>query len=419
MKRFYAMALAAVMLLCCCVGCGQKKPDVSDPVTPGGDVSTSTTTTTQGDESADTTTGTGDQTTDASDGTSTEGDPTADTTGTQSTTKPSDNKTTKPSDNKTTKPSDNKTTKPSDNKTTKPSNITTSNTTTTTTTKSRVTGMFSSTTTSSGGGITLPSQNEGNKGYEFDPGDEWELFWSDEFSGNTLDTSKWSYEVGKAGIYTEKAENVTVQNGNLILTARHANPKDNQGLNFTTGAVNSAHKFSFQYGRLEFRARLPYGEGVFPALWTMGDYYLTTSDEKGWPRCGEIDVMEFIGGGSEAEKYTDPANKLSTCNLHWGVNRDAHKAIGTTNAKIMDGIWADAYHIFAIEWDEKSIKWYRDDRLIIERDINDPDMLDSFHQKHWIIINVALCDFEPDIANATTPLPQSMYVDYVRVYKKK
>jgi len=417
MKRFYAMALAVVMLLCCCVGCGQKKPDVSDPVTPGGDVSTSTTTT-QGDESADTTTGTGDQTTDASDGTTTEGDPTADITGTQGTTKPSDNKTTKPSDNKTTKPSDNKTTKPSDNKTTKPSNTTTTTkNTTTTTTKSRVTGMFS-TTSSSTSRPTTPTNNS-NKDYEFDPGDEWELFWSDEFNGTTLDTSKWEYEVGTAGHYTEKKENVTVQSGNLVITARHADPRTNQGKSFTTGAVNSSRKFSFQYGRLEFRARLPYGEGVFPALWTMGDYYLTTTDEKGWPRCGEIDVMEFIGGGSEAEKYTDPANKLSTCNLHWGVNRDAHKAIGTTNAKIMDGIWADAYHIFAIEWDEKSIKWYRDDRLIIERDINDPDMLDSFHQKHWIIMNVALCDFEPDIANETTPLPQSMFVDYVRVYKKK
>ena len=414
MKRVVALLTLCAVLVGCFVGCGKPANDPSTPTSSDiSDVSTSTTTTTtEGDVTGDTTTGTGDQTTDASDGTTTEGEQTAGTSGTSGTAGTQGTTGTKKPSTSDTKD----TTSGTKDTTTK---ISTTKNTTTTTTKSRVTGMFSSTTTSSGGGITLPSQNEGNKGYEFDPGDEWELFWSDEFSGNTLDTSKWSYEVGKAGIYTEKAENVTVQNGNLILTARHANPKDNQGLNFTTGAVNSAHKFSFQYGRLEFRARLPYGEGVFPALWTMGDYYLTTSDEKGWPRCGEIDVMEFIGGGSEAEKYTDPANKLSTCNLHWGVNRDAHKAIGTTNAKIMDGIWADAYHIFAIEWDEKSIKWYRDDRLIIERDINDPDMLDSFHQKHWIIINVALCDFEPDIANATTPLPQSMYVDYVRVYKKK
>ena len=151
----------------------------------------------------------------------------------------------------------------------------------------------------------------------------------------------------------------------------------------------------------------------------MGDYYLTTSDELGWPRCGEIDIMEAIGSGSASEKYTELANKISTCNLHWGENRDVHQELGGIRHTLQDGVLADAYHIFAVEWDEDRIKIFFDDELMTDIPLDDPTMLDSFHQKHWIIMNVAMCTFEPDIANETTPLPQSMYVDYVRVYKRK
>ena len=129
--------------------------------------------------------------------------------------------------------------------------------------------------------------------------------------------------------------------------------------------------------------------------------------------------MEAIGSGSEAEKYTERANRKSTCNLHWGENRDVHRELGGIENFVQDGILADAYHIFAVEWDEDYIRIFFDDRMMTEVSLDDPTMLDSFHQKHWIIMNIAMCTFEPDIANETTPLPQSMFVDYVRVYKKK
>ena len=476
MKKLLAILLASMVLLGC-VGCGQKpepdpsqdadvstgtsvdenpvEPDESDeePVESTDDTDTEDTTeaSDESTEAEDTTTEADVSTTEAEKTTTkasadetektttkasadkTEKTTTKSSAKTEKTTTKSSAKTEKTTTKssakteKTTTKSSAKTEKTTTKSSTKTNSTTTVTTTKTTTTKSTTvttttkwTPNFTTTTKTGDGVWTTTTKNNTGSGYEFEPGDEWELYWSDEFDGNTLNLDNWSYEVGKTGFYTENEENVTVQNGKLIITARHENPKNNKGLKFSTGAVNSAHKFSFQYGRLEFRARLPYGEGVFPALWTMGDYYLTTSDEKGWPRCGEIDVMEFIGGGSEAEKYTDPANKISTFNLHWGENRDKHEQLGTSQAKLTNGsIWADDYHIFAIEWDENSIKFFRDERMIVERSINDPSMLDAFHQKHWIIINVALCDFEPDIANDTTPLPQSMYVDYVRVYKKK
>ena len=414
MKRVVALLTLCAVLVGCFVGCGKPANDPSTPTSSDiSDVSTSTTTTTtEGDVTGDTTTGTGDQTTDASDGTTTEGEQTAGTSGTSGTAGTQGTTGTKKPSTSDTKD----TTSGTKDTTTK---ISTTKNTTTTTTKSRVTGMFSSTTTSSGGGITVPTQNGGNKGYEFDPGDEWELFWSDEFNGTTVDESKWNYEEGKGDFYTENRENVVVRDGNLIITARHADPKENRGLNFSTGAINSSHKFSFQYGRLEFRARLPYGEGVWPALWTMGDYYLTTSDEKGWPVCGEIDVMEMVGAGTDADKYQQVQNKQHTSGLHWGKDRENHKEIGAVKHRVSDGILADAYHVFAIEWDEESIKFFFDDEMCTEVFLSDPTMLNSFHQKHWIIINLALYNYEPYIADDTTPLPQSMFVDYVRVYKKK
>ena len=459
MKKYIALFLAAVMLLGCCVGCANKTPEVSDPVV-NSDPDVSTTTSAQ-DDTTDTT----DQVADSTDEVTDTTDDTTDTTGedadatdessdttteadktTTSTTKGEDKgtttkkaettttkgeTTTKKAETTTTKKTTTKktTTKNTTTKNTTTKNTTTKTTTTVTTTKTTTTVVTTTTTTryrpgittttKGDSGITVPSQNGVDKGYEFDPGDEWELYWNDEFDGKTLDTTKWTCESGTTTIYIEKEENVTVQGGNLILTARNADPSTNKGKKFTTGAVNTGDKFSFQYGRLEFRARLPYGEGVHPGLWTMGNYYRTTNDELGWPRCGEIDVMELVGAGGEADQYTESYNRRTTCNLHWGANRDEHREIGTTSYYIQDGSLADDYHVYACEWDEESITFYFDDIKIAEKKLNDPDMGDAFKQPHWIIMSFSLDSKGQHIADETTPLPQSMYVDYVRVYKKK
>ncbi len=453
MKKWLALLLAVTMLLGC-VACGQKpqpdpgkdndvstgtsvdenpvEPDVSveDPVESTDDTDT-TESTDDATESTDESIDASQDTTTEADVSVTESDKTSKTE--KTTTKSSADKTEKTTTNssadkteKTTTKSSTKTEKTTTKSSTKTNSTTKVTTTKSTTTKSTTvttsstkwTPNFTTTSKTDGGGITTTSKVD-NKGYEFEPGDEWELFWNDEFNDTALDTSKWSYEEGKGDFYTENKENVELRNGNLIITARHENPKENRGLKFSTGAINSSHKFSFQYGRLEFRARLPYGEGVWPALWTMGDYYLTTSDELGWPVCGEIDVMEMVGAGTDADKYQQVQNQQHTSGLHWGVDRENHRDIGAVKHRVSEGILADKYHVFAIEWDEKSIKFFFDDKMCTEVFLDDPSMLNSFHQKHWIIINLALYNYEPFIADDTTPLPQSMYVDYVRVYKKK
>ncbi|MBQ7089080.1 MAG: glycoside hydrolase family 16 protein [Clostridia bacterium] len=247
------------------------------------------------------------------------------------------------------------------------------------------------------------------------PEKQWELFWSDEFEGNRLDTSKWNVELGANGAVAKRAENVQVADGNCVITLRRDSSVP--GYEYSSAWVTTAGKFSFQYGRLEFRAKLPYGQGVWPALWTMGDYYLTTSDELGWPRCGEIDVMELIGEGGAGEANVCRPNRKVTCNLHWGGNRDAHQENG--GGLYLPEAASEDYHVYAIEWDEREIVWFVDDMEINRVKLDDPTMLDAFAQKHWLIMNVALCDWDPYRPDDRTPLPQSMYVDYVRVYKEK
>ena len=466
MKKWFALLLAVTMLLCC-VACGQKpqpdpgkdndvssgtsvdenpvEPDVSveDPVESTDDTDT-TESTDDATESTDESIDASQDTTTEADVSVTESDKTSKTekTTTKSSTDKTEKTTTKSSADKTEKTTTKsstktektttkssttkttaKTTTKSSTKTNSTTKVTTTKSTTTksttvTTSSTKWTPNFTTTSKNDVGGITTTSKVN-NKGYEFEPGDEWELFWNDEFDGTALDTTKWNCEDGKGNGFTKKQSNVVVQNGQLVITARHENPKDNKGLAFSTGYVTTARKFSFQYGRLEFRARLPYGEGVWPALWTMGDYYLTTSDELGWPVCGEIDVMEMVGAGTDADKYLQVQNQQHTSGLHWGVDRENHKDMGAVKHRVSEGILADKYHVFAIEWDEKSIKFFFDDKMCTEVFLDDPSMLNSFHQKHWIIINLALYNYEPFIADDTTPLPQSMYVDYVRVYKKK
>ena len=238
------------------------------------------------------------------------------------------------------------------------------------------------------------------------PGDEWTLIWSDEFNGTEVDTDTWYVEFGKKGDTKLEIENVKVVDGNCVLTVKR------EGDLITGASLHTWRNFNFQYGRLEFRVKLPYGAGVFPALWTMGDSYWSGSDSASWPRCGEIDVMEMIGSGTEEEKYDLLPNKMISGTLHWGDTRNNHRNSGA-KYRINTEFPSDYYHIYAIEWDEERIVWYVDDTQFHSVEITEA-MGEAFHQPHWIIMNIVMNGL-----GAVTPLPQSMYVDYVRVYQKK
>lgn len=300
----------------------------------------------------------------------------------------------------------------------------------------------------------------------FTPGDEWKLIWNDEFGGTAVDGTKWRGELSLAEgnyYFTNREENISVKDGNMVLTAR----KEPIGsARFTGGLVKSDYNFSFLYGRLEFRAKLPWGKGVFPALWTMGDYSLYNTIGNGWPYGGEIDIMELVGGSN-----TDPSemgNRTTTHNIHWGYDHSNHYEVGSyklsgyNNDCVFptDELPSEDYHIYAIEWDYREFTFFVDDVPLKQvrwgtdasgdylawydgygyplgkvyrlrayddygnykmQDVSCADLDFAFANEenpHYLLMNVAMCGWNADQATNGGNLPQSMYVDYVRVYQK-
>jgi beta-glucanase (GH16 family) len=224
------------------------------------------------------------------------------------------------------------------------------------------------------------------------------LVWSDEFDGNTLDTSKWVVENRNDGVNNELEyylpPNVSVSNGNLVLTARQ---QLFGGQPYSSGKITSFGKFSTQYGRIEASIKMPMGAGMWPAFWMLG----TNINVVNWPTCGEIDIMEHIN-----------ADNTIYGTMHWNLN--GHVSYGGTTTNSTPG----SYHLYAVEWDANSIRWYVDDTLYVTGNIaNNINGTDAFHLPFFIILNLAVGGSFPNIAVDNSILPASMYVDYVRVYK--
>jgi beta-glucanase (GH16 family) len=156
------------------------------------------------------------------------------------------------------------------------------------------------------------------------------------------------------------------------------------------------------YGRIEASLKLPYGQGLWPAFWMLG----INISQIGWPACGEIDIMEMIGGGDGRDNVTHGT-------LHWDDNGRKYRG-GSTSCD--EGILHDNFHVYAVEWDEEKIDWYFDDELYFTLDITDPAM-SEFHEHFFIILNVAVGGNWPGDPDASTVWPQEMIVDYVRVYE--
>jgi len=231
----------------------------------------------------------------------------------------------------------------------------------------------------------------------------WTMSWSDEFDGTSLDSTKWtvdtgdSFGTGQQDYDTARPENVSVTGGNLVLTARQ---ESYSGAGYTSGRIETSTKFAQAYGRFEARIQLPQGQGMWPAFWLLGDDYQTA----GWPGCGEIDVMECRG--------VQPATVLGS--IH-GPGGDSY----TEGFTLPDGTtFADGFHVFALEWVPGELRWYVDDQLY---ETQAADLLPAsqawvFDHPFFIILDLAVGGDFGGAVNASTTFPQSMLVDYVRVY---
>ena len=264
--------------------------------------------------------------------------------------------------------------------------------------------------------------------------DGFKLVWQDLFDFGTLNPDRWNIEVNGSGggnnelqYYTDRTENVRVGddgrgNGCLILTARR---EDYINRSFTSGRVNTLGKRTFTHGKVEASIRLPKtANGLWPAFWMMGNDY----DQVGWPRCGEIDIMEMGHGDGIAAGTHD---RLFNGALHW-ANADGSHAqyagVSTNSYNIQDG----EFHLFTLIWDESEIRMYLDlDRNpsaepYLTMKVSEGELASQFHKPGFILFNLAVGGDFPGIHDAedVTALndgnsqSQSMFVNYVKVYEK-
>ncbi|MEM8910423.1 MAG: glycoside hydrolase family 16 protein [Planctomycetota bacterium] len=239
------------------------------------------------------------------------------------------------------------------------------------------------------------------------------LVWSDEFSSPTLDFTKWGIEQNGFGggnqelqLYTDRRENVRVEDGCLVIEARHDHASiSGTSREFSSGRLRTKHRGDWKYGLIEVRARLPKGQGIWPAIWM-----LPTDETYGtWASSGEIDIMELRG--------QTPSVVLGT--LHYGGAWPNNQHSGS-EYKLASGDFADEFHTFAVDWREGRMDWWVDDELVqtqTEWTSAGGDYPAPFNQRFHLLLNVAVGGGFSGPPDETTVFPQQMRVDYVRVYQ--
>jgi beta-glucanase (GH16 family) len=243
------------------------------------------------------------------------------------------------------------------------------------------------------------------------------LTWSDEFTGpagSSPDQTKWVLESGGNGwgndeleYYTPRPENVRLENGNLVLEALKEEFKGADGVrrHYTSGRIKTLGRFSQAYGRFEARMRIPNGQGVWPAFWMMGDDFPAV----GWPECGEIDIMENV----------DIEKSRIRGSIH-GPGYSARESL-TSAFTLPQGPFSDAFHVFAVEWEPQTIRFFVDDELYATKTPADLPTGAKwvFDHPFFMILNLAVGGNLPASPDGSTEFPQRMLVDYVHVYSRK
>jgi len=224
----------------------------------------------------------------------------------------------------------------------------------------------------------------------------YQLIWSDEFNGSSVNTANWNIDNGNPNVNNEleyyQADNAAVTGGNLVITARQQSVG---GQPYTSAKLTSYGKYTPTYGRIEARMKLPMVQGTWPAFWMLG----TNIGSVGWPQCGEIDIMEHVNTSTSI---------LGT--MHWNAGGHVQYGSSTTTTP-------GDFHVYAVEWDNSSIRWYVDNTLYVTGNIaNNINNTGAFHLPFFIILNLAVGGDLPGSTVNNGALPTSMYVDYVRVY---
>ncbi len=244
-------------------------------------------------------------------------------------------------------------------------------------------------------------------------------FWSDEFQGDALDITKWTYEIGTGEngwgngewqYYTDRTENVYVKDGYLHIRATletdaAAIANNFGGKKYTSARIITRGKFDFAYGTIKARIALPVGKGIWPAFWMLG----ANSETVGWPVCGEIDIIEAVN--DESVVYGTH---------HWD-HEGQHAQYGNSTKQHFDGHYEldiTEFHDYKMTWDKNAISMYVDDFMYQKIDISDASgEMGTFHKAFYFILNVAVGGGWPGFDIDDAQFPNEMIVDYIRVYR--
>jgi beta-glucanase (GH16 family) len=274
---------------------------------------------------------------------------------------------------------------------------------------------FTSCTEESKGGAPTPiptpptppvttASNEEAKDYK----DYTELVWNDEFDGGALDQKKWGYDLGGGGwgnnekqAYTNSTGNVYLSGGNLVIQASQQQNGNNA---YTSGRILTKGKQSFMFGRIDVRAKLPKGRGIWPAIWMLG----ADIDQNNWPKCGEIDIMELRG--------SQPKELLSTMHFAKADGNREYKGTTYTNPDPL----SDDFHVYSVVRSKDLMRFFLDGQLYYTFTSSSVGTgAYPFNNPFFLILNVAVGgDFDGDPVPATL-FPQQMQVDYVKYFQYK
>lgn len=232
------------------------------------------------------------------------------------------------------------------------------------------------------------------------------LVWADEFNADTLNTGNWSYELGAGGwgnneLQYYREDNTSLVDGNLVITAKK---QSFGGSDYTSSRLVTKGKKFFKFGRIDIRAALPEGQGLWPALWMLG----SNIDAVNWPACGEIDIMELTGNL--------PNRVVGT--VHYGADLSSHQYKSQSKYLTGGANFQDEFHVFSINWVADKIEFLVDD--VIYHTITPADLDGAtypFNKNFFFIFNVAVGGTFPGNPDDSTPFPQHMIVDYVRVFQ--
>lgn len=254
--------------------------------------------------------------------------------------------------------------------------------------------------------LYFPVANIGYSTPDHYPG--YTLTWSDDFTGNAVSAGNWSFESGNNNgwgnneleYYTGRSQNVFVSQGNLIIEAR---AESLNGFNYTSTRMITKNLRTFKFGRIDIRAKMPKGRGIWPALWMLGN----NIDAVGWPACGEMDILELLGH--------EPNKIYGT--MHWGTSVATHGSKGS-NFTLSSGSFDQQFHVYSLVWQQNDIRVLIDDQEYVH--VTSADVTGSpypFNNDFFFIFNIAVGGSWPGAPDGTTNFPQRMVVDYVRVFQ--